>query len=170
MAVRRFGFINGALVLVFAVGLSTPAAAFDIRPGCYERVYSASHLRSHPDQVVAALRLWVGQWFTEVSRLSMIEVVPANQGHARGSGLGGRALSTVLYCGTESRGDTCVAECDGGSLQVTRQNSGGMLFRTRYLMVGEGSCSGMMDMAEIRGQWVSYKLNKVPDSVCRGMY
>ncbi len=158
-----------AVVTVLGLALSTGASAEDIRPGCYERVYTEDHLRRHPDQVVWQIRLKVGEWVTSVSREGLLQVVAANQGHARASGHGGKLLSQYLYCGTETRWDICQAECDAGRLQVTKQSGQGMTFRTRFLMVGDGFECGAMDLAEIRDQWVSYRLNRVSDDVCSGM-
>ncbi len=79
-------------------------------------------------------------------------------------------MAQFLFCGTESRGDRCQVECDGGSLDVTKQTNDYMVFRTRYLMVGDAqSCGGYVDLAEHPGQWVSYKLNRVSASACSGM-
>ncbi|SMX30275.1 hypothetical protein TRP8649_04418 [Pelagimonas phthalicica] len=146
------------------------AAANDIRPGCYERIYSQSHLASHPDQHVAAIRMKVGEWITNVSRDTRLEATFANQGQVRGTGAAGRTMAQFLFCGTEDSWDRCQAECDSGSLQVIKQSNSSMTFRTRYLMVGDAqSCGGYVDLAEIQGQWVSYRLNRVPDANCRGM-
>lgn len=156
--------------MVFALLTPTPAQAQQVSPGCYQRTYTDAHLRSHPDQVVRSVRLWVGQWMTEVAREGMIEVVPANQGHARGEPWVGARLQQFLICGNEANSPRCQAECGAGSLEVREQGASGMLFRTRDLLVGTtGECGGVMDMAEIPGQWVSYRLNRVPDSACYGM-
>lgn len=150
--------------------LAGAAQANDIRPGCYERIYSSSHLKNHPGQHVAAVRMKVGEWATNVSRATQLEVVLANQGRAAGTWSAGRTLSQFMFCGTETRWDTCLADCDAGSLQVTKQTSSSMTFRTRYLLVGEvADCGGSVDMAEIPGQWVSYKLNRVSNSACDGL-
>jgi hypothetical protein len=157
--------LAGALVMAASM-----ASANEIRPGCYERIYSSGHLATHPDQHVAAIRMKVGEWATNVSRATQLEAVVANQGRARGSRYAGRTLSQFLFCGTEGRWDTCVAGCDVGSLQVIKQTNTSMTFRTRYLLVGEvADCGGEIDLAEIPGQWVSYKLNRAPDSACKGM-
>lgn len=158
------------LGLVLLAGLAVPVAAEEIRPGCYTRVYSDQHLRENPAQVVKSVRLKVGGWMTEVAREAMIEVVPANQGHARGAPWVGARLQQFLICGTESGAPLCQVECDGGSMEVTRQDAQGMVFRTRYMMVGTtGECGGVMDMAEKRNQWVSYRLYRTADSDCGGM-
>ncbi|WP_305969540.1 MULTISPECIES: hypothetical protein [unclassified Mameliella] len=144
--------------------------AEEIRPGCYTRFYSDAHLRDQPAQVVRAVRLWVGPWMTEVAREARIEVVPANQGHARGAPWVGARLQQFLICGTESGAPICQVECDGGRMEVTKQDAQGMVFRTRYMVVGNtGECGGVMDMAEVQGQWVSYRLYRTDDSNCTGM-
>lgn len=163
---RRVAALAAAAMLAAA----GQASAVEVRPGCYMRVYSDQHLRDHPAQVVKSVRLKVGQWMTEVAREAVIEVVPANQGHARGAPWVGARLQQFLICGTESGAPLCQVECDGGSMEVTRQDGSGMVFRTRYMMVGTtGECGGVMDMAEKRNQWVSYKLFRVADSDCSGM-
>lgn len=153
------------LLILCAGGVS----AADILPGCYQRIYSNDHLLGHPEQVVWQIRLRVGDWLTEVSREGKLEVIAANQGHARLNDMQGRVLMQSLYCGTEARSDLCQAECDGGALEVTRNDGDGMTFRTRYLMVGEEGCEGTMDLAEVQDQWVNYRLYRVDDSVCSGM-
>ncbi|WGW03841.1 hypothetical protein [Tropicibacter oceani] len=157
-------------VLALCVLIDGGAQAGEVLPGCYERAYTAEHLASQPAQVVREIRLWVGDWTTEVARAGKLEVIAANQGRARASDQHGRVLTQTLYCGNEAGEATCLAECDGGSLEVRKQDSAGMTFRTRYLMVGEvGGCGGSLDLAEVPGQWVSYKLFRVPDARCDGM-
>lgn len=168
MAVRTFGILAGALAAVLSI--VAPAVAEEIRPGCYQRVYSDSHLRSHPRQVVKSVRLYVGQWMTEVAREARIEVVPANQGHVRGQPWVGARLQQFLICGTESGAPYCQVECDGGRMEVTKQDGQGMVFRTRYMVVGNTTeCGGVMDMAEVPGSYTSYRLYRVADSDCYGM-
>ncbi|MGP6087484.1 hypothetical protein [Antarctobacter jejuensis] len=168
MAVRRIGVLARAFVA--ALSMAAPAVAEDIRPGCYQRVYSDAHLRAHPSQVVKSVRLFVGQWMTEVAREARIEVVPANQGHVRGQPWVGARLQQFLICGTESGAPYCQVECDGGRMEVTKQDGQGMVFRTRYMLVGETSeCGGVMDMAEVPGAYTSYRLYRVADSDCYGM-
>lgn len=172
MAVRTFGIVARVLAGVLAAVLSAalPAAAEDIRPGCYQRVYSDQHLWDHPAQVVKSVRLRVGDWMTEVAREATIEVVPANQGHVRGQPWVGARLQQFLICGTETGAPFCQVECDGGRMEVTKQDGQGMVFRTRYMVVGNTSeCGGVMDMAEVRGAYTSYRLYRVADSDCYGM-
>lgn len=162
---RRGAALAGALALV-----AVPVVAEEIRPGCYTRFYSDAHLRDHPAQVVRSVRMWVGPWMTEVAREAKIEVVPANQGHARGAPWVGARLQQFLICGTESGAAWCQVECDGGGMEVTRQDANGMVFRTRYMVVGNTSeCGGVMDMAEVPGAFTSYRLYRVDDSNCSGM-
>ncbi|WP_425099734.1 hypothetical protein [Tropicibacter sp. S64] len=157
-------------VAVLFMLCATMASAQEIRPGCYARVYAQSHLDANPAQVVREIRLSVGDWLSEVTRKGLIEVIAANQGHARMEGNAGRVLSQFLLCGTEADALLCQVECDGGFLQVTKQSGDSLTFRTRYLMVGETEeCGGAMDLAEVPGQWVSYRLDRVPEAVCAGM-
>lgn len=162
--------LQGAALAVMTALMGLPLAAEDIRPGCYTRFYSDAHLRGQPAQVVRSVRLWVGPWMTEVAREARIEVVSANQGHARGAPWVGARLQQFLICGTESGAPHCQVECDGGRMEVTKQDAQGMVFRTRYMVVGNtGECGGVMDLAEYPGQWVSYRLYRTDDANCSGM-
>ena len=150
-----------ALALVLGAG---PAMAQDVPPGCYERVYSADHLARHPAQVVAALRLKVGDWMTEVAREGRIAVIPVG-----GAGWP-TALGQFLICGNEAGAPLCQVECDGGAFEVVKWDASGMTFRTRYMLVGEGEgCGGLLDLAEVPGQFTSYRVNRVADGQCDGM-
>jgi hypothetical protein len=170
MAVRTVGFAAGAFALILGFCGTGAAWAEEVRPGCYQRVYSDAHLRGQPAQVVKSVRLRVGTWMTEVAREAVIDVVPANQGHVRGQPWVGARLQQFLICGTESGAPLCQVECDGGSMEVIKQDAQGMVFRTRYMLVGTtGECGGVMNMAEYPGQWVSYRLYRVADSDCYGM-
>ena len=162
--------LQGVALAVMTLLAGAVVQAEEIRPGCYTRFYSDAHLRDQPAQVVRAVRLWVGPWMTEVAREARIEVVPANQGHARGAPWVGARLQQFLICGTESGAPICQVECDGGRMEVTKQDAQGMVFRTRYMVVGNtGECGGVMDMAEVPGQWVSYRLYRADASDCSGM-
>jgi len=156
------------LLLALACAALAPAAqAQDVAPGCYERVYTQTHLAGHPAQVAREVRLWVGSWYTEVAREGVIEVVAANQGHSRGQAWVGVRLRQNLYCGNEAGEARCSATCNGGGFDVIQQDASGLLFRTDYLMVGGGAgCGAVMDMAEHPGTPVSYRLFRVEDSVC----
>ena len=159
-----------ACLALLAFSMAPPSSAEEIRPGCYQRIYSDQHLRDHPEQVVKSVRLTVGDWMTEVARQATIEVVPANQGHVRGQPWVGARLQQFLICGTESGAPFCQVECDGGRMEVTKQDTQGMVFRTRYMVVGNTTeRGGMMDMAERRGAYTSYRLYRVADSDCYGM-
>ncbi|MFY0623234.1 MAG: hypothetical protein JXQ89_16235 [Pelagimonas sp.] len=165
------GRVNAAIAAVLLGQLGPQMAqAGEIWPGCYERVYSDAHLAKHPKQVVKVIRLQVGEWLSDTDRAGKMQVIPANQGHVRGTGLAGQSLSQFLLC--SQRGDTpvCQVECDGGSLELTKQDNTSLTFRTRYLMVGDNEeCGGVMDLAEVQNQWVKYRLNRVQASACDGM-
>ncbi|MBP0484061.1 hypothetical protein [Sagittula salina] len=174
MSILTRGKLGGlALLLAAALGGAVGAASGeDLAPGCYERVYSPAHLSAHPGQVVSMLRFHVGQWVTEVARDATLSVVMVGQGGAVGLNPWGDALKQSLFCGSETQETVhCRVQCDGGGLEVTRQDAAGLTFRTRYLLVGEGQdgCGGLADLAEAPGQWVSYRLNRVDDVFCEDM-
>lgn len=142
-----------------------PAQAQDIA-GCYARAYDAAHLTSQPAQVVKAITLQVHAGSAK-STTATLRVRAADQGHARRSGQGGRRFDAFLLCDRTMDGWRCGVECDGGSLIVTRHDTQVLEFRTNHLMTGAGdSCGGMLDLAELPGQPVTYRLFSRPDDVC----
>lgn len=156
-------------VAAFALIL-VPFAAHALEPGCYRRAYSGEHLARHPDQVVQIIKLRIGDWVTNVSRDASVLVMGAGQGHSRD--LSKVVMSQQLFCGTESNSQLCRAECDAGSLVVTKQSGDTLLFKTRYLLVDEDAndgCGGTMDLAEQPDTWVTYKLFRVGPESCEGM-
>ncbi len=134
--------------------------------GCFERDYTDAHLTKHRIQIVdrMVLRVYQQQGGAKVANMW---VKPANQGHVAASGDGGQHFSQFLFCWTDNGENKCAVECDGGTMQVTKQNAKGLTFRTKYLIVGDAEeCGGAVDLAEVQGQYVSYRLNRVSDAVC----
>lgn len=151
--------------------IASPVFADQPDLGCYERVYSADHLKSHPEQVVSAIRMLVFDHKEYADRIASMEVLFANQGHVRAAGMGEQLLRQSLFCGQNSSGEGwCSVECDGGGFTVTKQDNSGITFRTDYLMVGDTEgCGGTIDMAEIPGKPVLYRLNRTSEAVCGGL-
>lgn len=154
------------IAAVAATLCAGPALAGGPDAGCYARSYSPAHLAKTPSQVVERMVM-------EVRRQGGGDVVAemwvllARQGHALKSGHGGQALHQVLTCWTEAAVPVCGVECDGGLFAVTRQDGQGLTLRTDRLMVGDtDGCGGTVDLAEVPGQAVSYRLNRVAQSVC----
>lgn len=156
------GAVGTAILLAAA-----PAADADPAFGCYARDYSDAHLAKHPAQVVDEIILSLHSPETHNDIFGTMWVKTANQGHVRASGYANQVLMQTLICWRHNGALHCGVECDGGAFTVTKLNSKGLTFRTDNLMVGgsEG-CTGPVDLAEIPGQPVSYRLNRVPDSVC----
>lgn len=154
---------------IAALFLATPLHAEDLRPGCYYRDYSAQHLAAHPDQVVDWIKMVVEKdsYGDTVARML---VASANQGHAKLNTRGGRLFEQWLFCYKENGRTACAADCDGGRFFVTRQTRDSLTFETKYLMVGENEdCGGALDLAEIAGKSVKYRLDRVSDSACDGL-
>ena len=157
-----------ALLLTTVLFPAATASAAELMPGCYHRDYSPQHLASHPDQVVDWISMLVekGQ---DGSTSARIRVASANQGHARRSGFGNHIFDQWLFCYDDNGGIACSADCDGGRFILTRQTQTSITFSTRYLMVGEqDDCGGALDLAEVPGQPVKYRLDRVSDSACDG--
>lgn len=157
----RFGALALGLYLVASSGVSA-----EPEMGCFARDYSDAHLASNPAQVVDQIVLRVGRP-TTTDIFATIGVTLANQGHVAASGHGGQSYQQFLFCWRDSKALVCGVECDGGSMTVTRVSGDSITFRTNYLIVGnpEG-CGGFVDLAEFPGQPVSYRLDRVSDSVC----
>ncbi len=155
-------------VLGFSVGQGALAQSGP-QPGCFSRTYTADHLKSQPNQVVEAMRLKI--YDQGGARYANMRVLFANQGHVRRNGQGAQVLDQFLFCFDDSDGTpTCAVECDGGSFRITRQDKSGLTFQTKYLIMGETEgCGGLIDLAEIPGRAVKYRLNRVEPQVCEGM-
>jgi hypothetical protein len=155
--------------LVFAVAAAGPAPAQEgPRLGCYARDHTSAHLASHPDQIVGRIvmrvRPDVPGGATTVADLA---VWTANQGHVRKAGLGGRRFDQSLFCWREGKAAFCGVECDGGTFRVERDDGEVLQFVTDYLMVGETEdCGGVVDLAELPGRAVSYRLTRAPAATC----
>jgi len=147
-----------------------PAAAGSPALGCYERDYSAAHLTKHRLQVVDRIVLHITRQ-EGAGRFANMWVETANQGHVAASGHGGGRFSQFLHCWSDNGVNKCAVECDGGTMQITKQSAKGLTFRTRSLLVGDtDECGGAVDLAEVQGQPVSYRLNRVSDAVCAAEY
>ncbi len=165
---KLMGKVAGMLGIV-GFGAVAAVAQSGPEPGCFNRVYSVQHLKSQPDQVVEAMRLKI--YDQGGGRYARMIVLFANQGHVRRNGQGGQVMDQFLLCFDNAGGTPgCAVECDGGSFRITRQDKSGLTFQTDYLMVGEtNDCGGVIDLAEIPGRAVKYRLNRVAPQVCDGM-
>lgn len=168
LAKKKQGRGTGPAAVVLC--LAGAAAAQEMpREGCYARTYDAAHLSARPNQVVASMLMRVT--VEDDLRFAAMAVTFADQGHAGRDGFGGRTLRQWVDCRKDSQGRPfCGVECDGGWFTVTRQDAAGLTLRTEHLMIGntEG-CGGAVDLAEVPGQAVSYRLNRVGDADCEGM-
>ena len=155
--------------LLAALAIAMPLQAQSAPPqGCFTRDYSDAHLAATPDQLVDKIRLG---FIEEADGLiANMWVLLADQGRARQSGLGGQGFEQTLYCFADEgakQGWRCSVECDGGSLQITRDDGKLLEFKTRYLIVGETEgCAGAIDLAEVQDEWVTYRLHRVENSQC----
>ncbi len=105
------------------------------------------------------------------ARYARMLVSFANQGHVRRNGQGAQVLDQFLFCFDDAEGTaSCAVECDGGSFRITRQDKTGLTFQTKYLMVGNtDDCGGLINLAELPGRAVKYRLNRVAPQMCDGM-
>lgn len=103
-------------MLVRLFSISIALLAFATTPsqakisGCYERVYNKSELGRHPQQLVTAMRLQVGQFADDNPELQ--DKIFAK---FRGSN---EWLDGVAICKTKGKKATCGIEADGGVFSV----------------------------------------------------
>lgn len=159
------------IICISALALATAVQAADGPPlGCYQRAYSAEHLAANPAQIVdeISLKIHIQAIYGEI--IGDMRVWFADQGRVAGTVNAGRVLDQFLICWGDETRSGCSVECDGGSFQVTKADPNGLTFETDYLLVGETEdCGGAEDLAEILGQPVKYRLNRVDDAVCDGL-
>jgi len=148
--------------------LAGPVMAEEPRPGCYMRDYSDAHLAKHPEQIVDRMVVQIARQATGTV-VADIWVTLADQGHVRTSAMGHHRVSQVLVCWSDNGRARCGVECDGGSMEITRQDGEVLIFRTDYMLVGPtDQCGGAIDLAERPGQMVSYRLAPVAETLCEG--
>ncbi|MFQ6553177.1 hypothetical protein AAD018_012645 [Aestuariibius insulae] len=159
-------------IICISVGLCAGSAGALPEPGCYVRVYGERHLAENPDQVVAAMRLRLGDDIGSSSFSGAeIEAVFADQGHAVKDGFGGRVLSQSLLCWERNGATGCGVECDGGTFDILRQEDGILEIRTESLTIGRhDDCGGTSILAEAEGDPVTYRLFQVADAACEGFW
>ena len=125
---HRFG------ILAFATIAAVPAAAQNLRQqmfsnetSCYARVYSATHLASHPVQQVTAIALTPQQRISGEERLLLRLSVTVRGTRETYIGVGycDDAGATVLTCGMEGdAGGFILAAAKNGALTLTVGRNG----------------------------------------------
>ena len=161
--------VVSALAIVLAAGQAGAQAAPE---GCFARVYSNAHLAKNPAQVVREISVAFGDFAGDDAPWADVLVVTADQGHVAGTGQGGSLFGQIARCSLRGSGRwVCSAECDGGSLEITRMDRDSLVLRTSYFLTGSGDdCGGTVDLAEVPDQPVSYRLNRLPDTACAGRW
>ncbi|MGJ8615447.1 MAG: hypothetical protein ACSHWS_01325 [Sulfitobacter sp.] len=157
----------------FLALLALPVAAAEPE-GCFARTYSDAHLAKHPAQVVREISMSFGDFAGDDVPWVDVEAEIADQGHARGTGQGGNTYGQIARCtdgGNSKTGWTCSVECDGGTMRIDRLDATSMLVSLEYFIMNTGDdCGGEVDLAEVPGQSVSYKLERQPDAACAGRW
>ncbi|MGC1495890.1 MAG: hypothetical protein WA790_08775 [Sulfitobacter sp.] len=142
--------------------------------GCFERTYSDAHLAKNPSQVVRSISMSFGDFGGDTVPWIDVEAEIADQGHARGTGQGGNTYGQIARCtdqGNSKTGWTCSVECDGGTLRIDRLDATSLLVSLDYFIMNTGDdCGGEVDLAEVPGQSVSYKLERQPNAACAGRW
>jgi len=160
------------IIFTSAIAITASMASAQEGPplGCYAREYSQAHLQAHPKQVARSLTMKIhDQTHGEfTNRFAYLVVDFANRGHVKRDGHGAQRLDQSLICWENGEGLTgCSVECDGGSFSVTRETDSAMTIATQTLWMGDTEgCGGAIDLAEVPGRTVKYRLNKVDMTVC----
>lgn len=149
------------------------------RNSCYQRVYSASHMRAHPNQTVKSIsfnhfpNLW-GTYgpngkvqFNEKTREVYFAIKVSFPGSAEVFSESGvcRRRGDILRCGIE---------CDGGGFELRARKDGRLLLKTGSygfrVVGGNGGCGGE-DESKIRHVTRktddrAFLLSRLPDLSC----
>ena len=163
---RNITYIK-TLILALAMAIPLQAQSGPAQ-SCYARDYSAKHLAGQPKQVVDRINIL----FSEVGDdlFATMSVLTANQGHVRKSGNGGQWFKQYLLCyqnNNTKSGWSCDVDCNGGTMAITRNDGKILEFRTNFLLIGGAeACGGPVDLAEVKGTPVTYRLYRVADSEC----
>lgn len=161
-----------SITCISLLAWATGAAAQAAPEGCFARGYSDAHLAGHPAQVVREISVAFGDFGGDSLPWADVIVVTADQGHVAATGQGGGTYGQIARCSLRGTGRwACSAECDGGTLEIMALESDHLLLRTDYFLMGTGDdCGGEVDLAEVPGQRVSYRLERLPDSACAGRW
>jgi hypothetical protein len=84
--------------------------------------------------------------------------------------MAGRQIAQGMFCVSDSDLLTCGIECDGGLAEFRPRADGALDLVTNYLLLGDPSeCGGIVDLAEVPGQAVTYRLFPADPAACAGM-
>lgn len=158
-----------ALSIIFTSLLAgTTAMAQTVPLGCFERAYTEAHLAAHPNQGVAALRLWIGhiQQFSDEDVYFWIEAHMADQGQGARDGVAGQFLGEGGLCHVGRA--NCFADGDGGSFDIASVEGDTIVIETAGMrLVGDNVDAGEMSgLNEGYPGLTRYRLNRVPDTNC----
>ena len=160
---RSITFTNTLLGAAF---LASAGQAENIPFSCFYRDYTDEHLAAHPTQIVD--EIWM-RFDEDVYGYQFVDILvrTANQGHAAKDGLGGQLFDQTVHCWDNEGVLACAVDCDGGYMEVEAHDGEMLQFRTQNLWVGDTEeCGGAIDLAEIPGQPVSYRLYATDDLAC----
>ena len=109
--------------------------------GCFARTYSDAHLANNPAQLVRSISMAFGDFAGDTTPWVDVQAEIADQGHAR------------------------------GTLKIEHLDATSLLVRMDYFTLTTGDdCGGDVDLTEVPGQSVAYKLERRPDAACAGRW
>ncbi len=146
--------------------VAAAAVAQDVPTGCYFREYSREHLAKNPEQIVKRISIQFTQRDEVVG--ADVQVLLADQGHAKRDGFGGmRASETAGNFSEPSRFDV---ECDGGSFHVLRSDASGITIATEWFRLTDGDCGAetvRSNLIEDGSESTKYRLNRSDEIACQ---
>ena len=152
------------MVLLLA---ATPLSAQEIPQGCFHREYSEKHMAGHPAQFVKELTLKIYQATGYEDIWADLLAQTAKRGRVADHPQAGKALDQALNCWSKRGKHQCAVDCDGGSFEIVRGKSNSITIETSYLTIGPAEeCGGAINMVEVLGEPVRYRLNRVDPEVC----
>lgn len=155
--------------LEVALGLALIAAPLDAQDrGCFQRSYDKAHLAAHPDQHIASLLLWIQENpIDPKDRYDWGALDATLSGQGASGGRAGEVMDQLMLCYADDPHPRCAVECDGGGFDIVRSDATGITIETAYMLIGSAEgCGGALDLAEVPGQAVRYRLNRVADELC----
>jgi hypothetical protein len=174
---RKVKVITATIVMATMASSALAQSVFmRDKNSCYQRTYSASHLKSHPQQTVSFIqvthsvaenaKLFEGYGSSsDQAKEPVIKVSVKFKGNPK-------TYSNNLVCSEDSK--FCGVECDGGRAAFTRKANGALLLDVRNTggFILEGGCdAGNGSRTKFLGDAQDdklFKLNSMNMNACSG--
>ncbi len=160
-------FILGFLLATSDANAASPSVFEDVtaaQPVCYGREYSEANLKARPKQTVQKILAKLSKNAKYNMNILSVEITLKEKKDYYIS------YRSTLFCENE---DHCYIECDGGSVDLSKQNDGQLSFKNNGFVI-RGGCGGDGNDDEngVRLPKVAvgddeFKLTKLPAAFCQ---